>query len=107
MYGGNDNTLLGTVYDIPRGDSDINNVKMSRPFGMATVQAEWRAFDFQFIGETEMTLELIEQEGRLSQINANALIKLRVYSRSGLIIAFLKTIAKISSSSSLKLSALV
>jgi hypothetical protein len=61
-YGANDETELGTMYELFR-DEDYNNVKITRPFEMATIREEWSMVDFQLVGETQLTHELIKQEG--------------------------------------------
>lgn len=60
---GDENTPLGTMYELFRDEDDRNNVKVSRPLYIRTIKSEWRAFSSQYIGETRMTSEMIELEG--------------------------------------------
>jgi hypothetical protein len=62
-YGGNDRTELGTMYELFRDEDDRNNVKITRPFEMATIRTEWAMVDFQLVAETAMTHEQIKVEG--------------------------------------------
>jgi hypothetical protein len=57
-----DDTSLGTLYELRR-DEKVNNVNIVRPFKIATVRREWRAFSCQHIGQTKMTHDMIEHEG--------------------------------------------
>jgi hypothetical protein len=68
-YGGNDRTELGTMYELFRDKDDKNNVKVTRPFGMAIIEKEWWMVDFQYVGETEMTHALITSEGILTSLS--------------------------------------
>ena len=57
-----DETSLGTLYELLR-DEKVNNVNIVRPFKVAALKREWRAFSCQHIGLTNMTHEMIELEG--------------------------------------------
>jgi hypothetical protein len=55
-------TSLGTMYELFR-EEGYNNVNIIRPFGIATIRREWRAFSAEYIDTTEMTFETIDVEG--------------------------------------------
>jgi hypothetical protein len=55
-------TSLGTMYELFR-DTRHNNLKLTRPFMIKTIRTEWRAFSSEYLGETEMDYEAIEQIG--------------------------------------------
>jgi hypothetical protein len=54
---------LGTLYVSFRGPNDYNNVNIIRGFGLATIAQEWPSLTAQFVGDTEMTQEMIDDEG--------------------------------------------
>ena len=62
-YGGNDDLELGTLYELFRNENDYNNVNIICPFGMRTIKENWHGFSIQYVGETQMTHDMIEQEG--------------------------------------------
>jgi hypothetical protein len=62
-YCGNDRTDWGTMYELFRDHGNINNVNISRRFGMETMRKEWPMVDIQYVGQTEMIPENIEIEG--------------------------------------------
>jgi hypothetical protein len=62
-YCGNDRTDWGTMYELFRDDGNINNVNISRQFGMEMMKKEWPMVDIQYVGQTEMTPGKIETEG--------------------------------------------
>lgn len=57
---------LGTMYDLFRDEDSQNNVHITRPFEVATIQRDWRAVSVQYVGETNMTFEMIDKEGTAS-----------------------------------------
>ena len=54
---------LGTLYETFRDEKGYQNVNAKGPFRMATIRNEWHGFSIEFVGETSMTHELIQQEG--------------------------------------------
>ncbi len=62
----NDGIDLGTLYELRR-DSPINNVNIIRPFTLAVIRQQWRAFSTQYIGKTKMSHEEIELECKWSK----------------------------------------
>ena len=53
---------LGSVYELFRDGNNINNVGITRPLHLATIQQEWRMCSVTYVGETEMAQESIEAE---------------------------------------------
>ena len=62
-YSGNDDTPLGTMYELCREEGRYTNVNIVRPFGMEMIRREWGSFSADFVGTTEMTYEDIKREG--------------------------------------------
>ena len=61
----NNDIELGTLYETFRDDQGFQNVHVRHgPLQMATIRNEWRALSFQLVGETDMTHEMIQQEGK-------------------------------------------
>src|SRR5437868_4279951 len=58
---GNNEIDLGTLYELRR-DLTVNNVNVIRPFTLAVIRQQWRAFSTQYIGKTEMSHGEIELE---------------------------------------------
>src|ERR1700728_3138042 len=44
-YRGNGGTELGTMYELLRDENNHNNVKITRPFELATIEKEWAMVD--------------------------------------------------------------
>ena len=61
---GTELTSLGTLYELFRDGSQQNTVNVIRPFHMGMIREDWRGFSSQYIGLSDMTHEMIEQEGR-------------------------------------------
>src|SRR5271170_7491026 len=59
-----DSTPLGTMYELFR-EEGYGNVNIIRPFGIAIIRKDWHAFSAQYIGVTEMTLQMIDKEGNI------------------------------------------
>ena len=60
----NNDIELGTLYETFPDDQGFQNVwSRHGPLQMATIRNEWRALSFQLVGETDMTHEMIQQEG--------------------------------------------
>jgi hypothetical protein len=51
------------MYELFRDEDHHNNVKITQPFEVATIEKEWWMVDFQYVGETEMTHDSIKCEG--------------------------------------------
>ena len=62
-YSGNDDTPLGTMYELCREEGRYTNVNIVRPFGMEIIRREWGSFSADFVGTTEMAYEDIKREG--------------------------------------------
>lgn len=61
---GNENDMdLGVLYELFQDGDSRNNVNIVRPLRMATIREHWRMFSADYIGQTEMTHEMIEREG--------------------------------------------
>lgn len=64
-YRANDNTELGTMYELFQGQESTNEVNINRKFGMNSVRKEWRMFSIYYVGKTVMRDNEIKQEGIL------------------------------------------
>lgn len=62
-FGGKDRTELGIMYELSRDENYHNDLKITRPFEIATIRKEWGMVDFQYVGETEMLHEVIKYKG--------------------------------------------
>jgi hypothetical protein len=65
-YCGGDYTELGTMYELFQDEEGHNNVNIRCDFGLATIRKEWRGLTIHYIGQTEMSFEMIKQEGCIS-----------------------------------------
>jgi hypothetical protein len=65
-YGANDDTELGTMYDLCRDEKSRNMVNVKRPFRVSHLRTEWNTFTAQYVGETKMKYGDISIEGDLS-----------------------------------------
>jgi hypothetical protein len=63
QYGGDEDTNIGTMYELFRDERDRNNVNVTRPFKTSTLRRRWQTFSVQYVGETEMNHKMIEREG--------------------------------------------
>ena len=62
-YIANDNTELGTMFELFQGEQCRNKVSITQKFGMNSVRKEWRMFSMQYVGKTGMTYDEIKKEG--------------------------------------------
>ena len=60
--GTNDNTVLGTMYELRRQDNK-NTLSINTKFGMNSLRKEWPMFAMIYVGKTSMTYECIKEEG--------------------------------------------
>jgi hypothetical protein len=63
QYGPTDRTEVGAMYELYREPRNLTNVKVTRPFTVSAMRAEWRTFAAEFVGETIMTHYGIELAG--------------------------------------------
>lgn len=63
-YCSGDYTELGTMYELFQDEQGQNNVNIQCDFGMATIRKEWHMLSTQYVGQTEMSHEMIKYEGR-------------------------------------------
>ena len=45
-------TVLGTMYELQRGDDDRNDVFVHNEFSVETIRSSWGSFDAQYVGTT-------------------------------------------------------
>lgn len=57
-----EDTTLGTMYELFQ-EEGYGNVNIIRPFGISIIRKEWHSFSSQYIGTTDMTLQMIDHEG--------------------------------------------
>src|ERR1700738_3756921 len=70
-YGAVDGTTeLGAFYELFREPNNLNNVKITRPLTLSTINREWRNRAVEFVGETDKTHEEIRLEG--TQLYSNS-----------------------------------
>jgi hypothetical protein len=74
-YIANDNTELGTMYELFQGEQRRNKVSITQKFGVNSVRKEWRMFSIQYVGKTGMTHDEIKTKGvpiLMSLISSNS-----------------------------------
>jgi len=104
-YFGNDDTDLGTMYELCREEGRYTNVNIIRPFSMETIRKDWGAFSIEFMGTTDKAHDEIKQEGNGSYLGVFPnLMQHRVSLMTTRITKYSRTIAKTSSSTFWKLS---
>lgn len=62
-FGVNDNTVLGTMYELLRREDNQNTVRINPKFGMNSLRKQWPMFSMEYVGKTPMTHEQIKKEG--------------------------------------------
>jgi len=58
-----DDTSLGTLYELFLGEHQHNNVHIVRPFGLRTLRRDWRVFSAECVGTTSYSHDEIKAEG--------------------------------------------
>jgi hypothetical protein len=60
---GLDNMDFGTMYELFRGEGNINSVNISRPVSVKYLRSSWATFSARFAGRTTLSQENIERAG--------------------------------------------
>lgn len=56
--------ILGTMYELFRGENDYNDVAITRPFGVDNIRDDWQMYSFDYVGQTDRLHDMIISEGR-------------------------------------------
>jgi hypothetical protein len=85
-----ENTDFGIMYELIQEENRLNNINITKIFGMNSIKAEWPMLSVQYVGKTTMTHETIKQEGaylpfyiaHLQQFELSIPIQIIVFSRT-------------------------
>ena len=67
-YGANDNTDMGIMYELHRNEGNKNDLVITEKNGINSVKEKWPMFSIQYVGETTMTHNVIEETGVTSSL---------------------------------------
>jgi hypothetical protein len=62
-YGANDNTDLGIMYEIHRGEDNKHDLAINQKIGINSIKEKWPMFSIQYVGESTMTHDIIKEIG--------------------------------------------
>ena len=60
-YGANDNTDLGIMYELYRGEGNKNVPIITRKMGINSIKKKWSLFSIQYVDETTTTHDAIKE----------------------------------------------
>jgi hypothetical protein len=63
---GNNDTDLGTMYELFPDDTNRNILSITQPFRTSVLRNQWPMFSAQYVGQTAMTHEMIKENGTRS-----------------------------------------
>jgi hypothetical protein len=62
-HNANENTEFGIMYELIQEENRLNNISITKNFGMNSIKTQWPMFSMQYVGKTRMTHDAIKQEG--------------------------------------------